>query len=135
MGHRIDGVLDRVLRKVPDRIERAVGSAVAAPSHRVRRRTVGGVARPDEQLHEAYAVTEPVVEASEHRSPALVPGRPGDQLHVPCLLYTSDAADERSSVALGGRRILKKKKTTNTIPNTPLNHTPRPRAYTQTRNR
>ena len=29
-----------------------------------------------------------------------------------CLLYTSDAADERSSVALGGRRILKKKKHT-----------------------
>ena len=28
-----------------------------------------------------------------------------------CLLYTSDAADERSSVDLGGRRILKKKKT------------------------
>ena len=32
-------------------------------------------------------------------------GRPG-----PCLLYTSDAADERSSVDLGGRRIIKKKK-------------------------
>ena len=28
-----------------------------------------------------------------------------------CLLYTSDAADERSSVDLGGSRILKKKKT------------------------
>ena len=27
-----------------------------------------------------------------------------------CLLYTSDAADERSSVDLGGRRIVKKKK-------------------------
>ena len=27
----------------------------------------------------------------------------------PCLLYTSDAADERSSVDLGGRRIIKKK--------------------------
>ena len=26
-----------------------------------------------------------------------------------CLLYTSDAADERSSVDLGGRRIIKKK--------------------------
>src|SRR5678815_5658662 len=26
----------------------------------------------------------------------------------PCLLYTSDAADERSSVDLGGRRIIKK---------------------------
>src|SRR5678815_5761811 len=27
----------------------------------------------------------------------------------PCLLYTSDAADERSSVDLGGCRIIKKK--------------------------
>ena len=34
-----------------------------------------------------------------------------DGIHV-CLLYTSDAADERSSVDLGGRRIIKKKKTT-----------------------
>ena len=31
-----------------------------------------------------------------------------------CLLYTSDAADERSSVDLGGRRIIKKKKRNNT---------------------
>ena len=31
--------------------------------------------------------------------------------HEACLLYTSDAADERSSVDLGGRRIIKKKKT------------------------
>ena len=29
---------------------------------------------------------------------------------VTCLLYTSDAADERSSVDLGGSRIIKKKK-------------------------
>ena len=29
-----------------------------------------------------------------------------------CLLYTSDAADERSSVDLGGRRVIKKKNTT-----------------------
>ena len=28
-----------------------------------------------------------------------------------CLLYTSDAADERSSVDLGGRRIIKKTQT------------------------
>ena len=33
----------------------------------------------------------------------------GVDLHV-CLLYTSDAADERSSVDLGGRRIIKKKR-------------------------
>mgnify|MGYP003380992578 CR=1 FL=1 len=32
------------------------------------------------------------------------------QIH-PCLLYTSDAADERSSVDLGGRRIINKKNT------------------------
>ena len=32
-----------------------------------------------------------------------------------CLLYTSDAADERSSVDLGGRRIIKKKKCTRMI--------------------
>ena len=32
-------------------------------------------------------------------------------LFVPCLLYTSDAADERSSVDLGGRRIINKKTT------------------------
>ena len=31
-------------------------------------------------------------------------------LFITCLLYTSDAADERSSVDLGGRRIIKKNK-------------------------
>ena len=35
-------------------------------------------------------------------------------LHGACLLYTSDAADERSSVDLGGRRIIKKKKNIDT---------------------
>ena len=32
------------------------------------------------------------------------------EMFFTCLLYTSDAADERSSVDLGGRRIIKKKK-------------------------
>ena len=32
-----------------------------------------------------------------------------DEIRFVCLLYTSDAADERSSVDLGGRRIIKKK--------------------------
>ena len=35
------------------------------------------------------------------------------QLSCFCLLYTSDAADERSSVDIGGRRIIKKKKKKN----------------------
>ena len=33
----------------------------------------------------------------------------GQRWRYLCLLYTSDAADERSSVDLGGRRIIKKK--------------------------
>ena len=33
-----------------------------------------------------------------------------EALRTGCLLYTSDAADVRSSVDLGGRRIIKKKK-------------------------
>ena len=35
------------------------------------------------------------------------------ELQRVCLLYTSDAADERSSVDLGGRRIIKKKNKVN----------------------
>ena len=35
--------------------------------------------------------------------------RPKKTNNHTCLLYTSDAADERSSVDLGGRRIIKKK--------------------------
>ena len=34
----------------------------------------------------------------------------GEDGSISCLLYTSDAADERSSVDLGGRRSIKKKK-------------------------
>ena len=36
---------------------------------------------------------------------------PEDAQIAACLLYTSDAADERSSVELGGRRIIKNKQT------------------------
>ena len=38
-----------------------------------------------------------------------VPTTPPGVQSAACLLYTSDAADERSSVDLGGRRIIKKK--------------------------
>ena len=39
--------------------------------------------------------------------PFLVAG--WDVSYVPCLLYTSDAADDSLRVDLGGRRIIKKK--------------------------
>ena len=42
-----------------------------------------------------------------------------------CLLYTSDAADERSSVDLGGRRIIKKKITIKTMRFSPTSNTHR----------
>ena len=44
-----------------------------------------------------------------------------DQLNF-CLLYTSDAADERSSVDLGGRRIIKKKQQRAVIEHISNNH-------------
>mgnify|MGYP003381619769 CR=1 FL=1 len=53
------------------------------------------------QWHQHVAL--PVRRAGGHGAQPL-PHRRG------CLLYTSDAADERSSVDLGGRRIIKKKK-------------------------
>ena len=45
-----------------------------------------------------------------HRGPTGLVRLPRWRPLARCLLYTSDAADERSSVDLGGRRILKKKK-------------------------
>ena len=48
-------------------------------------------------------------QAADRAEDALVVGVVRAQLEA-CLLYTSDAADERSSVDLGGRRIIKKKK-------------------------
>ena len=44
------------------------------------------------------------------------------ELIIVCLLYTSDAADERSSVDLGGRRIIKKK-TNSALTEHNLHHT------------
>ena len=57
-----------------------------------------------------HAGDELAVDALLHPGAAaqLAIGRGGTSLA--CLLYTSDAADERSSVDLGGRRIIKKKK-------------------------
>ena len=43
----------------------------------------------------------------DHFAPLLLKVESGTMMS--CLLYTSDAADERSSVDLGGRRIIKKK--------------------------
>ena len=73
----------------------------------VRSRGLGDVYKRQSQMRAATA-------SSDHEP---VCRRPGETAATPaaiarigsCLLYTSDAADERSSVDLGGRRIIKKK--------------------------
>ena len=76
----------------------------------VRSRGLGDVYK--RQRHAGDGLHQPV------GSPATGAGVPGGEdhrlvaQHRLCLLYTSDAADERSSVDLGGRRIIKKKKKT-----------------------
>ena len=55
-------------------------------------------------LHQEWAEERAAAHAGARR--ATLSGRP--QVFKVCLLYTSDAADERSSVDLGGRRIIKK---------------------------
>ena len=56
----------------------------------------------------AAAAGDPAV-LDKPADPHLCADRRVPHPRVCCLLYTSDAADERSSVDLGGRRIIKKK--------------------------
>ena len=73
----------------------------------VRSRGLGDVYK--RQLLTALAPNAPVVSGTNAYFTQLNRGRPPVGLLDGCLLYTSDAADERSSVDLGGRRIIKKK--------------------------
>ena len=76
----------------------------------VRSRGLGDVYKRqiDYYLHQLPDVT---VSNARKRLHLVAPQDGADKALVyNCLLYTSDAADERSSVDLGGRRIIKKKK-------------------------
>mgnify|MGYP003381015033 CR=1 FL=1 len=54
---------------------------------------------------------QPLRQQNHHRGfPRSADGQVSDTHHSPCLLYTSAAADERSRVNLGGRRIIQNKK-------------------------
>src|SRR5678816_442660 len=57
--------------------------------------------KPSESLHNVFLPAFCLV--AQGRKRALL----GEEVFRYCLLYTSDAADERSSVDLGGRRIIK----------------------------
>ena len=73
----------------------------------VRSRGLGDVYKR-QVAHDAQGLLERGPEHVEVLVPRLALGALED-LPQACLLYTSDAADERSSVDLGGRRIIKKK--------------------------
>ena len=73
----------------------------------VRSRGLGDVYKRQADIRTAADRSDVIVVAT----PAHVAISVAEQLGplTGCLLYTSDAADERSSVDLGGRRIIKKK--------------------------
>ena len=74
----------------------------------VRSRGLGDVYK--RQHHEREGRARHVATAVEGQVPADGAARRRREPGKACLLYTSDAADERSSVDLGGRRIIKKNK-------------------------
>ena len=72
----------------------------------VRSRGLGDVYKRQEQCQGGRQARGRAVLPHQHFR-FVVPDAAADR-RLGCLLYTSDAADERSSVDLGGRRIIKK---------------------------
>ena len=73
----------------------------------VRSRGLGDVyKRQDKQYYNAYATSRDM-DGGYYKPQEFLDDI--NSKYNDCLLYTSDAADERSSVDLGGRRIIKKK--------------------------
>ena len=77
----------------------------------VRSRGLGDVYKRQVQLYLEFKKAKEIMMVAEEIK-LLKEDTYRKNLNLFCLLYTSDAADERSSVDLGGRRIIKKKKNT-----------------------
>src|SRR5678809_1172271 len=107
--------LDAVVIATPNHLhEPHVLSALAAKRHVLCERPLSLSSRGVERILSAATKAGCMVSvANNHRYrtdvQALSRFIQGGELGKICLLYTSDAADERSSVDLGGRRIIKKK--------------------------
>ena len=71
-------------------------------------RTCASAARAPARTPTGEESVAPRAVEQTHGEPFSVPSTPSSR---PCLLYTSDAADDMQCVDLGGRRIIKKKKT------------------------
>ena len=76
--------------------------------NRVIERTLPANRETVEAVERAWRLMPSLVEAFASRGAG--DRAAGDQLPQACLLYTPDAAEERSRVELGGRRVIKKKK-------------------------
>src|SRR5678816_3831484 len=105
-NERTNWILDRMGARIPRRgllratlvvASMAPASAVAAETPRHRPSAQEIWARTE--LY--FGTSKPDGEVSEMEFVEFV------DRYITCLLYTSDAADERSSVDLGGRRIIK----------------------------
>ena len=81
----------------------------------VRSRGLGDVYKRQGSYSRASSRTTAAAEAKVAAGSVMADTLSGASAPDTCLLYTSDAADERSSVDLGGRRIIQKKTILNTI--------------------
>src|SRR5678810_855942 len=95
-----------LLRRIDSRVERDVDP----PDPPAPRQFQREVAPRLQKLPAAdrTALTELTYKARQPVVPVVVAWNRCEIPFTNCLLYTSDAADERSSVDLGGRRIIKK---------------------------
>src|SRR5664279_6549740 len=94
-------------RLAPDRSDQPFGKAVLPRRGRCNwlvSDTHGTQSARDDSAVDSISI-------SDHKARSAIPRKSlGNLTCNPCLLYTSDAADEEDSVDLGGRRIIKKKK-------------------------
>ena len=102
-----DGIRDLVRSRGLGDVYKRQGQGFDPPDHDGRLALVGG----------GYGVAPLLWLARRQQHAAasidvIVGARTADDLPYVCLLYTSDAADERSSVDFGGRRVINKKKQT-----------------------
>src|SRR5678810_327952 len=103
-GDRCCGIAEVLAANRADRVAIARERLVGRPHFST---TTGGTSTINQLSGRETEVFRPAT--GPHKGNELPAEGLADPLPYPCLLYTSDAADERSSVDLGGRRIIKKK--------------------------
>ena len=100
------GIYKEGSKKLKDAVKDAVTLAKKYPElNKILAEPLGELSTIVEEKSKELEQVEKTLGANKEKEPNIC-----NTAYVICLLYTSDAADERSSVDLGGRRIIKKKK-------------------------